>query len=92
MIKISLYAIYLLMADIVLIPAALRQWLKLTPQTRARLEAKLDDFAETGRGDVKKLKGQDRFRLRVGDYRILYYREGSTIFVVDVGHRRDIYE
>lgn len=80
------------MADIVLIPAALRQWLKLAPQTRARLEAKLDDFAETGRGDVKKLKGQDRFRLRVGDYRIIYYRDGSTIFVVDVGHRRDIYE
>ncbi|KIZ44436.1 MULTISPECIES: type II toxin-antitoxin system RelE/ParE family toxin [Rhodopseudomonas] len=80
------------MADIVFTPAALRQWLKLTPQARERLDAKLSDFADTGQGDIKKLQGQDRFRLRVGDYRILFYREATTIIVVGVGHRRDIYE
>jgi mRNA-degrading endonuclease RelE of RelBE toxin-antitoxin system/DNA-binding XRE family transcriptional regulator len=80
------------MADIVFTPAALRQWLKLTPQARDRLDAKLNAFADTGQGDIKKLKGRDRFRLRVGDYRIIYYHEALTIIVVGVGHRRDIYE
>jgi len=80
------------MANIVLTPAARRQWLKLTPQVRERLDAKLNSFADTGRGDIKKLQGQDRFRLRVGDYRILFYRDALAVIVVDVGHRRDIYE
>ncbi|WP_371420553.1 type II toxin-antitoxin system RelE/ParE family toxin [Tardiphaga sp.] len=80
------------MADVVFTPAATRQWLKLTPQTRQRLGAKLSAFAEFGHGDIKKLKGQDGSRLRVGDYRIIFYQEAQTIVVVSVGHRREIYD
>ncbi len=80
------------MAEFVLIPAASRQWWKLTPQTRARLEAKLKDFAETGQGDVKKLKGfKNKYRLRVGDYRVLFELEKDIISVYAFGHRREIY-
>jgi len=42
---------------------------------------------------VKKLSGREAWRIRVGDYRILYeiYDERLVILVVDIGHRREIY-
>jgi mRNA interferase RelE/StbE len=66
--------------------------LKLSPQVRERIGKKLDVFAVTGQGDVKKLKGQTGMRLRIGDWRVIYYEEAGTIVVVAVGHRREIYD
>ena len=42
----------------------------------------------------KKLVGRDGWRLRVRDYRVLYdiYDDQLVIWVVHVGHRRDVYE
>lgn len=42
---------------------------------------------------VKKLSGQDRYRMRQGNYRILYSIEDRelVITVVKVGDRRDVY-
>lgn len=73
-------------------PAALRQWTELSPDVRARIKAKLDTFAETGLGDVKRLQGRAGSRLRVGDWRVIFYTEGQTIVVAAVGNRRDIYD
>jgi mRNA interferase RelE/StbE len=42
----------------------------------------------------KKLQGEPGlYRIRVGDYRILYRVDGKrvTILIVKVGHRRDVY-
>lgn len=43
----------------------------------------------------KKLKGElaARYSLRVGNYRIVYriFKDRLVIFVIDIGHRRDIY-
>jgi mRNA interferase RelE/StbE len=41
----------------------------------------------------KKLKGRDAYRIRFGDYRIIYeiIDEQLIIDVVAVGHRKDIY-
>ena len=41
----------------------------------------------------KKLAGQDRYRLRQGDYRILYTVNDAQVLVevVKIGHRRDAY-
>lgn len=80
------------MRDIAFTGTATRQWLKLGSDIRRRLDAKLAEFARSGQGDVKRLKGRDGLRLRVGDWRIIFYEEGDTIVVVAVGHRRDIYE
>jgi len=40
-----------------------------------------------------KLTNQEKYRVRVGNYRILYKIEDNilTVFVVKVGHRKDIY-
>ena len=72
---------------------AARQWLGLSADVRRRLDAKLSSFARTGHGDVKRLKGQAGARLRVGDWRIIFYVESDTVIVVvAVGHRREIYD
>jgi mRNA interferase RelE/StbE len=43
--------------------------------------------------DVKKLKGRDAWRIRVGDYRVIYeiHDRVLQIIVITVGHRREIY-
>jgi mRNA interferase RelE/StbE len=40
-----------------------------------------------------RLKGHERYRLRVGDYRIIYTfdAEQNTIHLLGVGHRKEIY-
>lgn len=42
----------------------------------------------------KKLKGRDGYRIRKGDYRIIYdvYDNTLTIEVIALGHRKDIYD
>ncbi len=72
--------------------AATRQWLGLSADMRRRIDGKLAIFAETGQGDVKRLKGRAGARLRVGDWRVIFYVEGDTIVVAAVGHRREIYD
>jgi len=41
----------------------------------------------------KKLTGQNRYRIRQGDYRIIYeiYDDKLVVWVVKVGHRKAIY-
>ena len=42
--------------------------------------------------DVKKLKGRDAWRIRVGDYRVIYeiHDRQLEILVITIGHRREI--
>jgi mRNA interferase RelE/StbE len=42
---------------------------------------------------VEKLSAQERYRIRQGDYRIVYSIEDDvlTVCVVKVGHRREVY-
>lgn len=42
---------------------------------------------------IKKLSGREEYRLRVGDYRILYLVDDikGTVTVMAVGHRREVY-
>jgi mRNA interferase RelE/StbE len=41
----------------------------------------------------KKLKNRDGFRIRVGDYRVLYFADSKTkrIVIGVIGHRREVY-
>lgn len=59
-----------------------------------RLDALFQQLAEDPRPDgVVKLAGKTSsgWRVRVGDYRILYQIEGSRIYVYRLKHRRDAY-
>jgi mRNA-degrading endonuclease RelE of RelBE toxin-antitoxin system len=43
-------------------------------------------------GDVKKLTGsKNQYRLRVGNLRIIFRLEGSTVCIYDIGDRKGIY-
>ncbi len=55
-----------------------------------RIETLAEEPRPTG---CEKLTGQKRYRLRQGRYRILYSIQDDelTVWVVKVGHRKDIY-
>jgi mRNA interferase RelE/StbE len=80
------------MKPILFMPASARQWAKLAAQVRQRIDSRLSEFALSGKGDVKKLKGRQGSRLRVGDWRVIFYEEDGSIIIVAVGHRREIYD
>ena len=42
---------------------------------------------------VKKLKGRDAWRIRVGDHRVIYeiHDRALQVIVIQAGHRRDVY-
>jgi mRNA interferase RelE/StbE len=56
----------------------------------ARMEALRDDPRPQG---AEKLSAQERYRIRQGNYRILYTVADAapTVEVVKVGHRREVY-
>ncbi len=41
----------------------------------------------------KKLSGDEKYRIRIGNYRVLYSIEDDmlVVFIVKVGHRKDVY-
>ncbi len=43
--------------------------------------------------NIKKLQGRDGFRIRVGDYRILYQLDEitKTIEIISIAHRKEVY-
>jgi len=41
--------------------------------------------------DIKRLKNMNSFRLRVGNYRVLFELTQSEIKILKVGHRKNIY-
>jgi mRNA interferase RelE/StbE len=83
---------YFRMKPIAFTATSARQWAKLSPDVRRRIDRRLTEFATTGHGDVKRLKGREGSRLRVGDWRVIFYEDQATIVVAAVGHRREIYD
>ncbi len=77
-------------------PAALRQLRKLDPPARRRVQAAIELLADQPRpSGAKKLGGgEGEWRVRTGDYRIVYEVHDNVllVLVVAVGHRREIYE
>ena len=72
-----------------------RQFRNLPSQIQKRLQPKIDSLATTPRPHgSEKLSGVDQlYRIRVGDYRLIYAVEDHrlVVLVVKVGHRRDVY-
>jgi mRNA interferase RelE/StbE len=71
---------------------ARRAFRKLPLDVRADIEAKIERFAKTGAGNVKRLSGRAGARLRIGDWRVIFVETAATVEVRAVGHRRDIYK
>ena len=44
------------------------------------------------KGDVKTLQGKDGYRLRIGDYRVIFNNIDNIIFIRMIGNRGQIYK
>ncbi len=61
--------------------------------TAQRIMAAVDGYAASGSGDVKKLRGRDEYRLRVGGWRVLFEKDRDILIVVlALGSRGDVYK
>ena len=74
-------------------PAALKDLAALDRPVQRRIAAAIDALAATPRpSGVKKLEGaEDLYRIRVGDYRVIYAIDDRVlvVLVVRVRHRRE---
>ena len=72
-----------------------KQLKKLPPPYQSRVAAVIASFEiEPRPTGCKKLSGeQDAYRVRVGDYRIVYDISDNevTVLVLKIGHRKEIY-
>jgi len=75
---------------------ARKMFRKLSQQLQDRIQTKIDDLAiEPRPNGVKKLKGEENsYRIRVGDYRVIYdiFDDVLLVSVVEVGHRSEVYK
>ena len=59
-----------------------------------RVKAAIFKLAENPRpGGCRKLSGRDGWRIRIGNYRVIYELNDAEkkVFVLHIGHRRDVY-
>lgn len=75
--------------------SARKELRKLDGSVRKRIVEAVADLADDPRPDgCKKLKARDGYRIRVGDYRVVYTVDDGqiTVVVVKVGARGDVYD
>jgi len=76
-------------------PSAYREFKKLSRDIQERIAEKMDSLARNPLPPAsEKLTGKkNRYRLRTGDYRIVYEirKERLLVLVVRIAHRRDVY-
>lgn len=76
-------------------PAALRALKQIHPKDRERIHGAIALLASDPRPPkASALSGRPGFRVRVGDYRIIYtvHDDVLLVVVVTLGHRRDVYD
>ena len=74
-------------------PKAERDLDSLSPEIARRILTKVYRMRDNLAGNVKRLTNlTPAYRLRVGDYRVLFELEEDRIVVYRVRHRRDAYE
>lgn len=62
---------------------------KQDKSTRIRIIEAIKRLPE---GDVKKLQGQHGYRLRVGDYRVIFDKTGDILYIEKINNRGQIYK
>ena len=75
-------------------PSAVKELEAVPAKARRKVAAKIQALAADPRPHgSEKLSGQEGYRLRQGDYRVVYAIDDAepTVLVVKIGNRRDIY-
>ncbi len=80
--------------DVRLHPEAIKAYRRLRGSVADRIAAAIDGLVLNPRptGSVK-LAGRDDFRIRVGEYRIVYAVDDGRrlVIIAKIAHRRDVY-
>ena len=74
--------------------SARKQLERFSGDTEKRILAKLSELESNPRPfGCKKLRNRDAWRVRIGDYRVIYeiHDKVLQVIVVTVGHRREVY-
>ncbi len=75
---------------------AAKQLKSLSSEEQQKIKIKIDALTNVPRPDgVVKLTGEDNiYRVRVGNYRIIYSIQDEQLLVLmlKIGHRRDVYQ
>lgn len=74
--------------------SALKELENLPRRELARVMSRIETLADKPHPPgCEKLSGQERYRVRQGDYRIVYEVDESrqVVTVVKIGHRREVY-
>ncbi len=80
--------------DIQYDPKALKQLKKLDKSEAAKILDGIEAYAkEPIRTKVKKLKTpfDGAYRLRIDDYRVIFYQEDELILISKIAHRKQVY-
>lgn len=81
--------------QIIIAPSARKSLLSLPRAIQVAIAEKIDSLVSDPRPHgVKKLEGhKDRYRVRVGDYRIIYKIADKKlqILIIRIGHRKEVY-
>jgi mRNA interferase RelE/StbE len=75
-------------------PSAAKELEALPPKERRRIVTRIRKLATDPRpSGSEKLSGHQLYRVRQGNYRILYVIEDAqlSLVVIKIGHRRDVY-
>lgn len=71
---------------------ALKELDKLEPSISRRIVKKIEEMGENPSScDIKKLKASNDYRLRLGDYRIIFIFDKNSIKILKIGHRKNVY-
>ena len=71
---------------------AQKELYSLENQISSRIYKKINELKQGFQSkDIKRIQGENKFRLRVGDYRVLFSLENDLITIWKVGHRKNIY-
>lgn len=68
---------------------------KLDPFLARRIASLVGDFSkDPSKREFKRLKGEKSFRLRAGDYRVIFdiNHAEKTIVIIKIGHRKNIHD
>ncbi len=64
----------------------------IPPKDAERISRRIVNLTQNLSGDVKRLTNfSPSYRLRVGDWRVLFEVEGGTVVIHRVLHRREVY-
>jgi mRNA interferase RelE/StbE len=80
--------------EVRIVPSAEKEMNRLPDTVHARLSKRILSLGDNPRyRGVRKLSGREEYRLRVGDYRVLYVIDDSKhiVTILAVGHRREVY-